>query len=392
MRLVLFCHSLLSDWNHGNAHFLRGIVTELLVHGHDVRVYEPRDAWSLQNLLADHGEAPLVGFRAAYPRLASIRYDRATLDLDRALAGADLVLVHEWNEPELVRRIGAHRARRGGYRLLFHDTHHRAVTDREGRATDDLAHYDGVLAYGRALRDLYLAEGWARRAWTWHEAADSRVFRPGPASEPASEPAGDLVWIGNWGDEERTAELHEFLIEPVRALGLRARVYGVRYPPAARAALAAAGIEYGGWLPNYRVPATFARFRLTIHVPRRPYLTTLPGIPTIRPFEALACGIPLVMAGWEDTERLFTPGQDYLVAQEGADMKRCLRALLSDPALAGNLARHGRRTILARHTCAHRVDELLAIYHEVEGVRSGLAGTGPAVPLDARDEEAAVLG
>ncbi len=44
MRIVLFYHSLLSDWNHGNAHFLRGVVGELLFRGHDVRVYEPADA------------------------------------------------------------------------------------------------------------------------------------------------------------------------------------------------------------------------------------------------------------------------------------------------------------------------------------------------------------
>ena len=53
---------------------------------------------------------------------------------------------------------------------------------------------------------------------------------------------GDLVWVGNWGDEERTAELHEFLLEPVRALGLRARVHGVRYPEAGLAALRQAGV------------------------------------------------------------------------------------------------------------------------------------------------------
>ena len=40
MRFVLFCHSLLSDWNHGNAHFLRGVVTELCERGHLVDVYE----------------------------------------------------------------------------------------------------------------------------------------------------------------------------------------------------------------------------------------------------------------------------------------------------------------------------------------------------------------
>ena len=46
MRLVFFVHSLVSDWNHGNAHFLRGVVRELIARGHDVRVYEPEDAWS----------------------------------------------------------------------------------------------------------------------------------------------------------------------------------------------------------------------------------------------------------------------------------------------------------------------------------------------------------
>ncbi|MFY0581585.1 hypothetical protein ACN28S_51545 [Cystobacter fuscus] len=60
--------------------------------------------------------------------------------------------------------------------------------------------------------------------------------------------------MGNWGDDERTAELHEFLLEPVKALGLKARVHGVRYPDAAREALAASGIEYAGWLPNHRAP------------------------------------------------------------------------------------------------------------------------------------------
>ena len=110
MRVCLFYHSLVSDWNHGNAHFLRGVASELISRGHDVAVFEPRDAWSLQNLLADHGERALEGFQAAYPTLRGERYDLATLDLDRALDGADLVLVHEWSDPELVARVGGRRA------------------------------------------------------------------------------------------------------------------------------------------------------------------------------------------------------------------------------------------------------------------------------------------
>ena len=363
MRVVMFYHSLRSDWNHGNAHFLRGVATELLTRGHDVVVYEPSDAWSVQNLVTDRGADALDSYRRAYPMLDSVRYHAATLDLDEALEGTDLVLVHEWNDHDLVRRVGERRRDRGEFRLLFHDTHHRAVTEPASMAAYDLRHYDGVLAFGRAIRDLYLERHWARRAWVWHEAADVRVFKP-----RTERTVDDLVWIGNWGDDERTSELREFLIEPVKALALRARVYGVRYPEDARRLLEAAGIAYEGWLPNYEAPTAFARARLTVHVPRRPYVRALPGIPTIRVFEALACGIPLVSAPWDDVENLFTPGVDYLIARDGAEMTSHLRDLLNDPARARALAAHGRRTILARHTCGHRVDELLGIAREI-GVR-----------------------
>jgi spore maturation protein CgeB len=357
VRFVVFTHSLVSDWNHGNAHFLRGVATELASAGHEARIYEPRDGWSLRNLRQEHGEQPVRDFEAAYPLLRSEFYDLETLDFDRALDGADIVLVHEWNPHELVRRCGEHRARRGGYSLYFHDTHHRSVTDAASMAAYDLSAYDGVLAYGGAIRDLYRKNGWARDAWTWHEAADTRVFYPRDGAEKRS----DLVWIGNWGDGERTGEIREFLIEPVRALGLKARVYGVRYPRAALEQLEAAGIEYGGWLPNYRVPEVFAQHRVTVHIPRRPYARALPGIPTIRPFEAMACGIPLVSAPWDDTENLFRPGQDFLFARDGSAMTARLRAVLADPELAASLAAGGLETVRRRHTCAHRAAELLEI-------------------------------
>jgi spore maturation protein CgeB len=219
--------------------------------------------------------------------------------------------------------------------------------------------FDGVLAFGEVLRETYIRWGWARRAFTWHEAADLRIFH----SRPGVVRRRDLVWIGNWGDDERTAELQEFLIEPVASLGLSARVHGVRYPPDARQALAEAGIEFVGYLPNFRVPDAFAAAAATVHIPRRPYVRMLPGIPTIRVFEALACGIPLVCAPWDDTEELFTPGEDFLVAGSGVEMRSHLDAIRRDPELSAALSEHGRATIVARHSCAHRVDELLGICH-----------------------------
>ena len=357
MKFVLFYHSLVSDWNHGNAHFLRGIVAELLARGHRVDVYEPANGWSRRNLVAAQGDAPLDEFRRRFPQLDSHAYERAGFDPAPAIADADVVMVHEWNAPELVARIGHARRDGGGFRLLFHDTHHRSATAPGEMARYDLRHYDGVLAFGGAVRQRYLDEAWHDNVFTWHEAADTRIFHPHARTSQAQQ----LVWIGNWGDGERARELQEYLIGPVRDLHLQASLHGVRYPPEALRALDAAGIAYRGWLPNWRVPEVFARSGLTVHVPRGPYANALPGIPTIRVFEALACGIPLVSAPWSDCEHLFEPGNDYMTVRNGTEMRAALRELLNDSALASSLAASGLRRIRERHTCGHRIDELMAI-------------------------------
>jgi spore maturation protein CgeB len=365
MRIVYFTHSLLSCWNHGNAHFLRGMLRELAQRGHDVLACEPMQAWSLENLLRDHGQAGLGAYYAAYPELRS-QLVASEEDIGAALSGADLVLVHEWNEPALVARIGRARRQGGRFTLLFHDTHHRAVSDPDAIRRFDLDGYDGVLAFGETLAAVYRRWGWGERVFVWHEAADTRLFHP-----PAQERRRDgLVWVGNWGDDERSAELEDFLLRPARAVGLPLDIYGVRYPDEARIALDRHGARFRGWLPNARVPEVFAQHLATVHVPRRFYVTMLPGIPTIRVFEALACGIPLVSAPWEDSEELFRPGSDYLVAGTEASMVRHLRALREDAALRQSLAASGLETIRARHGCAHRVDELLTILTRLQRVPS----------------------
>jgi spore maturation protein CgeB len=358
MNIVLFYHSLLSDWNHGNAHFLRGVATELIMRGNKVKIYEPKNGWSLSNLKKDYGEEAVEEFYQYYPLLKSTQYT-SKINLDTVLNNADLVIVHEWNDHNLVKEIGKKR-KQYPFKLLFHDTHHRSVTERKSMKAYDLSNYDGVLAYGNVIRKIYLKQKWAKKAWTWHEAADTNLFKP--LSSKRKE--GDLVWIGNWGDEERTKELHEFLINPVKELGLKAKIYGVRYPDHAKKALKDAGIKYGGWLPNFKAPEVFAKYKLTVHVPRRPYVESLPGIPTIRPFEALACSIPMISAPWNDAEHLFT-NKDFITANNKREMKKLMQKVLSNDTFASDLTEHGLETIQQRHTCAHRVDELYDLCEEI---------------------------
>lgn len=360
MKICFVVHSIVSCWNNGHAHFLRGVMTALQARGHEVEIVESSEGWSRTNLLAEAGWA-VDEFSEVFPTLQPQTYET----LDGALAALDggdpdLVVVHEWNEPALVNAIGARRAAGARFALLFHDTHHRAISRPEELSRFDLSGYDGVLAFGACLAEIYERRGWGSRAWVWHEAADTRLFKP----QPDVEPDGDVVWIGNWGDDERSEELLAYLLQPTAELGLRGAIYGVRYPEEALRLVGLHGLSYRGWLPNHRVPEVFARFRATVHVPRRPYAEMLPGIPTIRVFEALACGVPMVSAPWSDVEGLF-PEYAYLTARNGDEMERALAAIMADADFADCLRRTGLQAIRERHTCDHRADELLAIYDTI---------------------------
>jgi spore maturation protein CgeB len=361
MKLVIFCHSLMSDWGHGAAHFLRGVVGELQAGGHAVDVYEPEDGWSRKTLLADQGQSAMVGFATRFPGLRSRRYRPGEPNLERALAGADAVLVNEWTDPALVAAVAAHRASRGQYKLLYHDAHHRALSDRPGWETLPLDAFDAALVADRGLADAYAKR--LARVYLWPEAADLRVIDRRERGLEGGARQSELVWIGDYADHDEDA-MDELLLAPIRNLGLRATVYGVRYPMRARVALERAGADFRGYLPDYAVPAALARGRLTIQIPRRAD-SDAPAGRSNPPFEALACGVPLISGVREDTGDLFEPGRDFSIARSGREMASQISALLSDPARSRTLAEHGRATVRARHTCAHRIAELVAILREL---------------------------
>jgi spore maturation protein CgeB len=367
LNIALFAHSLVSDWNHGNAHFLRGLAHELARLGHRVRCYEELGSWSLSNMMKQEGEraiAAIDAFRAAYPELDVRFYKSAHPEFDcfllQELKDAHVVLVHEWNDPRVANRVLALK-KKLGFLALFHDSHHRAYTQAGEILKFHLHLVDGVLAFGEAIRRIYSDGFGVARAWTFHEAADVAHFSPRSRVREM-----DLVWIGNWGDEERTRELEEFLVAPAATRPRRRVVaHGVRYPEAALARLQAAGIEYRGYLPNLATADVYAASAVALHVPRRHYTNGLSGIPTIRVFEALACGVPLLCAPWSDDEKLFHPGEDYLVVKDSKHMKVELENLLRDPAARRQMAACGLQTIHARHTCAHRARQLVSICEEL---------------------------
>ena len=364
LRLIYLCHSLRSDWNNGNAHFLRGLLREMTTLGHDVTVLEPESEWSIDNLLLESkGEQSLEAFRRIYPELNLETYttDEGADQWRERLRRADLVILHEWNPPALAQTLLQLRDQLG-FRLLFHDTHHRASSSPQQMRQFGLDRFDGILAFGASLRIIYREQFGISQVWTLHEAADSAVFRPQLGLDRLNE----IVWVGNWGDGERAAEIDKFFLKPAAALGpaTRFKIYGVRYPEEGLQAHEKASVDYRGYLPNLDAPTVYAQAALTVHIPRQQYLSAMKGIPTIRVFEALACGIPLISAPWTDAEDLFRPG-DYCVVRNSSEMVSAMRTLLDDPRVASQQAERGLATVLARHTCAHRAKELTQICKEL---------------------------
>src|SRR3546814_6453722 len=101
-------------------------------------------------------------------RISDWSSDVCSSDL-QVVEDADLVIVHEWTDPAIVAALGALRKRRGAMTLLFHDTHHRMVSDPEAMSRFDLSGYDGILAFGATLVEIYRKSGWDGRTFVWHE-------------------------------------------------------------------------------------------------------------------------------------------------------------------------------------------------------------------------------
>ena len=79
LKVRFFAHSWVSDWNHGNAHFLRGLARALMRMGHSVRCYEQLGSWSLSNLVRNEGDRAIGAiddFRRLYPELDIHFYKR----------------------------------------------------------------------------------------------------------------------------------------------------------------------------------------------------------------------------------------------------------------------------------------------------------------------------
>ena len=221
MRVVVFCHSLVSCWNHGNAHFLRGVVRELGARGHEVRRLRARRRLEPREPGPRPGRGGARRLRARPTPTCRAR-DATPADArtsTRRWTGPTSCWSTSGTSPSSSPpSAGAGAAGGALHAAVPRHPPPRGERPASHRAASTSTATTACWPSARCCASVYLAQGWARRVWTWHEAADTALFRPLPDVEPRGGP-GLGRQLGRRRADARSCA--HFLLEPVKHAGPR---------------------------------------------------------------------------------------------------------------------------------------------------------------------------
>jgi spore maturation protein CgeB len=162
----------------------------------------------------------------------------------------------------------------------------------------------------------------------------------------------DLGYMGTYSDDRQPA-LDRLLLQPAREWPQgRFTVAGPQYPDSIRWPRNVRRIEH---LPPSRHRRFYTAQRFTLNLTRADMIAA--GFsPSVRLFEAAACGTAIVSDYWDGIETLFEPGREILIARSATDVLKSVRDLPEQDRL--ELGQRARARVLSEHTAAHRAAEL----------------------------------
>jgi spore maturation protein CgeB len=213
---------------------------------------------------------------------------------------------------------------------------------------DLVPRFDLYLSFtgGPTLRLLEERHG-AKRARALYCSVDPALYHPEHRAA-----RWDLGYLGTYSDD-RQPTLERLLIEPARRGAGRFVVAGPQYPATIDWPEAVERIEH---LPPKEHRAFYTAQRFTLNVTRQD-MVRAGYAPSVRLFEAAACGVPIVSDRWAGLETLFEPGREVVIADDARDVIAALTEMPEDARIA--MGRAARERVLREHTAAHRAAELL---------------------------------
>ena len=346
MKIVILGLSITSSWGNGHATTYRGLVRELARRGHDVLFLERDVPWYAQN--RDLPQPP-YGRTVLYPDVPTLQRDHAD-----AVGAADLVIVGSY-VPDGV-AVGDWVQSQASGLTAFYDIDTPVTLarlergDTEYLAPRQIAGYGLYLSFtgGPTMSRLERDYG-SPAARVLYCAFDPTLYYPEP-----TEPAWDLGYMGTYSDD-RQPTVDALLLGPARAWPQgRLAVAGPQYPASV---VWPANVHSMPHLPPATHRAFYNRQRFTLNVTRADMIAA-GWSPSVRLFEAAACGTPIVSDRWTGIDALFVPGEEIFLADTPAEVLRLLRELPEDE--RRRVGERARQRVLAEHTAAHRAAELEA--------------------------------
>jgi spore maturation protein CgeB len=346
LRIVILGLSITSSWGNGHATTYRGLVRELVARGHDLLFLERDQPWYAQNRDLPR---PPYGRTELYQGLDDLR-ER----FEPAVREADLVIVGSFVPQGVEVGDWVQASARGA--TAFYDIDTPVTLARLARGEHDylaprqIAGYDMYLSFtgGPTLQRLE-QEFASPRARVFYCSVDPALYHPDP--QPLR---WDLGYMGTYSDD-RQPGVERLLLEPARQHPSgRFIVAGPQYP----AEMAwPSNVAYQPHLPPAEHRAFYNRQRWTLNVTRADMIQA-GWSPSVRLFEAAACGTPILSDRWRGIEEVLVPGREIVLADSTADALHVLRRWGEDERL--RLAERARQRILAEHTAAHRAEQLEA--------------------------------
>lgn len=350
MKLVVFGLTISSSWGNGHATTYRALLRAFAARGHEVVFYEWDAPWYSGNRdLAAPGYVTLKLY-GEWANVAAAAIAEAK-DADATLVGS-----YVKDGPRVIDGL----AEAGVDPLFFYDidTPVTVAALRGGGAEylrpDQVPLFTRYLSFtgGPFLHEVLEGELGAREARPLYCSVDVDRYHP---TEVDPLLVSDLAYMGTYAPD-RQPVLERFLMEPARRMPER-RFYvaGPQYPDDIR--------WPGNVLLNPHLPpslhATFyssARWQLNA---TRADMVQAGWSPSVRLFEAAACGAAMISDRWPGIDHFFNPGTEILLPESTEEVIGILRGTPDDARRAIGLA--ARERILAEHTAEHRAEELEAL-------------------------------
>ena len=360
MRILIVGLTVTSSWGNGHATTFRSLIRGLAAAGHDVLFLERDKPWYRDSRDLPDGCPWETRLYDSLEELGGV--------FGGEIASADLVIVGSYVPEGIAVCALVQRLARGITAFYDIDTPI-TIAALEAGTCDyvDVAVIRGFGIYwsfsgGPALTVLQERFG-ARDARALYCSVDAEAYRP----DETVERHWDLGYLGTYS-RDRQPPLEALLCGPARALvAQRFVVAGPQYPGDIVWPENCERIEH---LP----PATHRRFyasqRFTLNITRTD-MVRLGYSPSVRLFEAAACGTPIISDAWDGLDSLFVPGEEIVIARSSEDAIRALRDMPERQRAA--MGEAARRRVLAAHTGDHRAAELVAMARAHLGGRRGQA-------------------